>query len=83
LQGEERNAGPAPSSKARAGPREGKNLVYAGKVENGFSDEQVKRLYERTRGLTIELFHKTPPRPKIPRSAQVSVVQVRGTICTS
>jgi len=33
------------------GRHEGKKLVYAGKVENGFSDYQVKRLQERTRNL--------------------------------
>jgi bifunctional non-homologous end joining protein LigD len=33
------------------GRREGKTLVYAGKVETGFSEEQVKRLQDRTRGL--------------------------------
>jgi ATP-dependent DNA ligase len=33
------------------GRREGKRLVYAGKVENGFSEEQVGRLQDRTRSL--------------------------------
>jgi bifunctional non-homologous end joining protein LigD len=33
------------------GRKVGKNLVYAGKVESGFSDEQVKRLQARAHGL--------------------------------
>jgi len=33
------------------GRREGKKLVYGGKVETGFSDEQVKRLRDRAHGL--------------------------------
>jgi ATP-dependent DNA ligase len=33
------------------GRQQGKKLVYAGKVENGFSDQQVKRLQDRARGL--------------------------------
>jgi bifunctional non-homologous end joining protein LigD len=51
------------------GRRQGKDLIYAGKVEHGFEDDDVKLLRKRLEALT----RKTQPFRKAPGSRGVWV----------